>query len=70
MDWLTRQGVQYSTVYLDDDPEATDQRIQEISGQEYVPFTIVEHADGTTQQIIGSHHGPFRKLLKKRGTTE
>ena len=51
-EYLDSKGVKYENVFVDDDPNAAQQMLEE-SGQMGVPFTEVISDDGNVVKILG-----------------
>ena len=62
--WLDQQGVQYEDFLVDKNPYAAQVMIQQ-SGQMGVPFSTVEHDDGSMEKILGFDREKFAISLSK-----
>ena len=62
--WLDQQGVKYDDYLVDQNPYAAQVMIQQ-SGQMGVPFSTVEHDDGTMDKILGFDREKFAIALSK-----
>lgn len=61
--WLDDKGVKYTDYLVDTNPYAAQMMMQE-SGQRGVPFSTVEHDDGTVDKILGFDRPRFETALK------
>ncbi|MGB3945624.1 MAG: glutaredoxin family protein [Candidatus Saccharimonadales bacterium] len=62
--WLDDKKVQYTEYMVDKNPYAAEMMIQQ-SGQRGVPFSTIEHEDGSIDKIIGFDRASFEKALTK-----
>ena len=63
--WLDEKGVKYVDYMIDKNPYAA-QRMVSQSGQMGVPFSTVEHEDGTVDKILGFDREKFSIALAKQ----
>lgn len=61
--WLDDKGVKYEDYLIDKNPYAA-QMIVSQSGQMSVPFSTVEHDDGTVDKILGFDREKFNVALR------
>ena len=50
--WLDDKGIAYDDYLVDTNPYAAQMMVSQ-SGQRGVPFTTIEHPDGTVSKILG-----------------
>lgn len=62
--WLTEKKVEYTEYMVDKNPYAAEVMISQ-SGQHGVPFSTVEHEDGTIDKILGFDREQFQVALSK-----
>lgn len=62
--WLDEKGVTYQDYLVDKDPYAAQVMIQQ-SGQMGVPFSTVEHDDGSIDKILGFDRNKFEIAFAK-----
>lgn len=62
--WLDSKGIAYSNYMVDSNPYAA-QLMVNLSGQMGVPFSTVEHEDGSVDKILGFDRGGFEAALAK-----
>lgn len=62
--WLDDKNVEYTEYLVDKNPYAA-QMMFEKSGQMGVPFSVIEHDDGTVDQILGFDRPTFEESLRK-----
>lgn len=62
--WLDQQGVKYEDYLVDQNPYAAQVMIQQ-SRQMGVPFSTVEHEDGSIDKILGFDREKFAIALSK-----
>lgn len=60
--WLDDKGVSYTNYSVDVNPIAA-QHMVSLSGQMGVPFSTVEHEDGTVNKILGFDRAKFEEAL-------
>ena len=60
--WLDGQKIAYTDYLVDKNPFAAQNMVQ-LSGQMGVPFSTIEHADGTTEKILGFDRARFAAAL-------
>lgn len=63
--WLDDKKVDYTEYKVDQSPEAAKKMVEQ-SGQMGVPFSVIEHDDGTVDQILGFDRPTFEESLRKR----
>lgn len=61
--WLDGKGIAYTDYLVDKNPYAAQMMVQQ-SGQMGVPFTTVEHEDGTVDKVLGFDRGKFEAILQ------
>jgi glutaredoxin len=61
-DWLDERGFDYDFIFVDHDPAAAAKMI-ELSGQQGVPFTTIEHPNGSMDKILGFDRAKISKVL-------
>ncbi len=62
--WLDGKKVEYTDYMVDKNPIAAQSMVQ-LSGQRGVPFSTVEHDDGTVDKILGFDRAQFEASLAK-----
>ena len=62
--WLDGKKVNYTDYMVDKNPIAAQAMIQ-ASGQRGVPFSTIEHDDGTVDKILGFDRAQFEVSLAK-----
>ena len=62
--WLDGKKIEYTDYMVDKNPIAAQAMIQE-SGQRGVPFSTIEHSDGTIDKILGFDRAQFEVSLAK-----
>ncbi len=62
--WLDEQGVSYTDYLVDRNPYAAQMMVQQ-SGQMGVPFSTIEHSDGTVDKVLGFDREKFAAALAK-----
>ena len=62
--WLDDKHIAYTDYMVDKNPIAAQAMIQQ-SGQRSVPFTTIEHQDGTVDKILGFDRAQFENSLTK-----
>ena len=62
--WLDEKNVEYKEYLVDKNPYAAQTMIQ-LSGQMGVPFSTVEHEDGSMDKILGMNREAFEVALAK-----
>lgn len=60
--WLAEKEVAFEEYMVDKNPYAAQLMIQ-LSGQMGVPFSTVEHTDGSMDKILGFDREKFQKAL-------
>ncbi len=60
--WLDDKKVEYTNYMIDTNPYAAQAMIG-LSGQMGVPFSTVEHDDGTVEKILGFDREKFQTAL-------
>lgn len=60
--WLDDKGVKYEEFLVDRNPYAAQMMIS-LSGQRGVPFTTIEHEDGTMDKILGFDRARIDQVL-------
>ncbi len=60
--WLDEQKIAY-TDYLVDKNSFAAQNMVQLSGQMGVPFSTIEHADGSIEKILGFDRARFQAAL-------
>jgi len=61
--WLDDKDVTYTNYNVDVNPIAAQQMINVSEGQRGVPFSTVEHEDGTVDKIVGFDRQRFEAAL-------
>ncbi len=51
-DYFSSKNIQYKEILVDENPDEA-QKMIEISGQMGVPFTVIDHENGTRVTILG-----------------
>lgn len=62
--WLDDKQVEYTDYLVDKNPIAAQVMVRE-SGQQGVPFTTIEHEDGSVDKILGFDRARFESVLVK-----
>lgn len=62
--WLDEQKISYTDYLVDQNPIAAQAMIQQ-SGQQGVPFTTIEHEDGSTDKILGFDRARFEESFAR-----
>ena len=62
--WLTEKNVEFTEYLVDKNPYAA-QHMMQLSGQMGVPFSTIEHDDGSIDKILGMDRGAFEAALAK-----
>lgn len=62
--WLDEKKIEYTDYMVDKNPIAAQVMVQQ-SGQMGVPFSMVEHEDGTVDKILGFDRTRFEAVLQK-----
>lgn len=62
--WLDEKKIEYTDYMVDKNPIAAQVMVQQ-SGQMGVPFSTVEHEDGTVDKILGFDRNRFEAVLQK-----
>lgn len=62
--WLDEKKISYTEYMIDKNPIAAQAMMQQ-SGQRGVPFSTIEHEDGTVNRIDGFDHNRFEAVLQK-----
>lgn len=62
--WLDEQGIGYTNYMVDQNPIAAQYMVQ-LSGQRGVPFSTIEHDDGSLDKILGFDRNKFELALAK-----
>ena len=60
--WLDEKHVEYTNYMVDSNPYAAQMMVSQ-SGQQGVPFTTIEHDDGTVDKIIGFDRNKLQAAL-------
>lgn len=60
--WLDDKGVSYTNYSVDENPFAAQMMVME-SGQMGVPFSTIEHEDGTVDKVLGFDRAKFETIL-------
>lgn len=61
--WLDKKDYQYIDYSVDKNPYAAQMMIQQ-SGQMGVPFTTIEHEDGTIDKVLGFDRHKLTSVLE------
>jgi glutaredoxin 3 len=61
--WLDDKGVEYANYNVDVNPVAAQQMLQVSEGQRGVPFSTIEHDDGSVDKILGFDRPLFEAAL-------
>lgn len=64
--WLEHRDVAYTEYQVDRNPYAAQVMVQQ-SGQMGVPFTTIEHDDGSVDKILGFDRGALERSLRRVG---
>lgn len=62
--WLDEKKLAYTDYMVDKNPYAAQVMMQQ-SGQRGVPFTTIEHDDGTVDKILGFDRPRFEAVLQQ-----
>lgn len=62
--WLDDKGVDYTDYLVDQNPYAAQMMVSQ-SGQMGVPFSTIEHKDGSVDKILGFDRPKFEAVLAK-----
>lgn len=62
--WLDDKKVEYTDYLVDKNPYAAQLMVQQ-SGQRGVPFSTIEHDDGTVDKVLGFDRAQFEVSLVK-----
>lgn len=62
--WLDEKKIAYTDYMVDKNPYAAQMMVQQ-SGQQGVPFSTIEHADGTVDKILGFDRPRFEAVLQQ-----
>ena len=62
--WLDEKGIKYDNYFVDKNPYAAQMMVSQ-SGQMGVPFSTIEHDDGTIDKILGFDRERFSAALAK-----
>lgn len=62
--WLDDKSIEYTDYMVDKNPIAAQWMIQQ-SGQRGVPFSTIEHEDGSVDKILGFDRAQFEASLAK-----
>lgn len=60
--WLNEHKVEFTEYKVDRNPFAA-QAMVNLSGQMGVPFTTLEHEDGSVEKVLGFDVGKFQQVL-------
>jgi arsenate reductase-like glutaredoxin family protein len=63
--WLDERGVEYTDYLVDKNPYAAQMMVS-LSGQMGVPFSTIEHEDGTTDKVLGFDRERFEVSFAKQ----
>lgn len=61
--WLDDKNIEYAAYNVDVNPIAAQQMMLISDGQRGVPFSTIEHEDGSTDKIVGFDRQSFEKAL-------
>ena len=61
--WLDDKGVEYQEYTVDTNPYAAQMMAMQSGGERGVPFSTVEHEDGTISKILGIDREKFSQAL-------
>jgi glutaredoxin 3 len=61
--WLDQKKVSYTGYMVDKNPYAAQMMIQQ-SGQQSVPFSTIEHEDGTINKVVGFDRNRLETILQ------
>jgi glutaredoxin 3 len=67
--WLDERGVEYTDYLVDKNPYAAQMMVS-LSGQMGVPFSTIEHEDGTTDKVLGFDRERFEVSFAKQRQAE
>lgn len=62
--WLDEKKIEYTDYMVDKNPIAAQAMVR-YSGQRGVPFSTIEHGDGSVDKILGFDRAQFEKSLAK-----
>jgi len=62
--WLDGKKIEYTEYMVDKNPYAAQMMIEQ-SGQRGVPFSTIQHDDGSVDNIIGFDRASFEKAFAK-----
>lgn len=62
--WLDEKKIEYTNYMVDQNPYAAEVMIN-ISGQRGVPFSTVEHEDGSMDKILGFDREKFQIAMSR-----
>lgn len=60
--WLDSRAIRYTNYRVDQNPIAA-QHMVNLSGQMGVPFSTIEHEDGSIEKILGFDKQKFEEVL-------
>ncbi len=60
--WLDQKGISYTNYMVDRNPYAAQMMLQQ-SGQQSVPFTTIEHEDGSVDKVLGFNRYQLDEIL-------
>ena len=61
--WLNDKSVEYTNYNVDENPFAAQMMVN-MSGQMGVPFSTIEHDDGSVEKILGFDRPQFEAALQ------
>lgn len=61
--WLDDKKIEYTDYLVDRNPYAAQMMIEQ-SGQRGVPFSTIEHDDGTVDKVLGFDRARFESILQ------
>lgn len=62
--WLDEKKIEYTDYLVDKNPYAAQMMVQQ-SGQMGVPFSTIEHEDGSVDKVLGFDRPKFEAALAK-----
>lgn len=62
--WLDEKRIEYTDYLVDKNPYAAQMMVQQ-SGQRGVPFSTIEHDDGSVDKVLGFDRAQFEASLAK-----
>lgn len=62
--WLDEKKIEYTEYMVDKNPVAAQVMVRQ-SGQMGVPFSTIEHQDGSVDKILGFDPNKFEAVLQK-----